>query len=142
MEYEENILQDDALGEDLLPSDQDSTLEDKLDHIEALLNEDIALRSQEDEIVEDLQEDEQQRTDLYTTGSGDDANVGSPDYSQYIYDLLTDSTIKVEIVDDRSIFEKQLNDYSVVETIGVVGLMLAFICIIVAFINRYTPKRR
>lgn len=142
MEYEENILQDDASGEDLLPSDQDSTLEDKLEHIEALLNEDIALRSQEDEIVEDLQEDEQQRTDLYTTSSGNDVNVGDPNYTQYIYDLLTDSTIKVEIVDDRSIFEKQLNDYSVVETIGVVGLMLAFICIIVAFINRYTPKRR
>lgn len=142
MEYEENILQDDASGEDLLPSDQNSTLEDKLDHIEALLNEDIALRSQEDEIVEDLQEDEQQRTDIYATGSGNDVNVDAPNYSQYIYDLLTDSTIKVEIVDDRSIFEKQLNDYSVVETIGVVGLMLAFICIIVAFINRYTPKRR
>ena len=142
MEYEENILQDDASREDLLPSDQDSTLEDKLDHIEALLNEDIALRSQEDEIVEDLQEDEQQRTDLHTSGSGNDVNVGDPNYTQYIYDLLTDSTIKVEIVDDRSIFEKQLNDYSVVETIGVVGLMLAFICIIVAFINRYTPKRR
>lgn len=142
MEYEENILQDNASGEDLLSLDQDSTLEDKLDHIEALLNEDITLRSQEDENLEDVQEDEQQGTDIYTTDSGVNDNVDAPNYSQYIYDLLTDSTIKVEIVDDRSIFEKQLNDYSVVETIGVVGLMLAFICIIVAFINRYTPKRR
>lgn len=142
MEYEENILQDDASGEDLLSPDQDISLSDKLDRIEALLNEDIALRSQENEIVEDLQGDEQQGSDLLTTSSGNDVDVDTPNYSQYIYDLLTDSTIKVEIVDDRSIFEKQLNDYSVVETIGVVGLMLAFICIIVAFINRYTPKRR
>lgn len=141
MEYEENILQDNASGEDLLPSDQDTSLEDKLDRIEALLNEDITLRSQENEVVEDLQENEQQGADIYTTGSGVDNDV-VPNYSQYIYDLLTDSSIKVEIVDDRSIFDKELNDYSVAEAIGVVGLMLGFICIIVAFINRYTPKRR
>lgn len=136
MEYEENILQDNASGEDLLSSDQDNTLEDKLDHIEALLNEDIALRMNED--VEE--EEEQQEIILRTTESGNDQV--SPDYSQYIYDLLTDSSIKVEIVDNSNIFEKKLNDYNVVESIGVVALMLGFICIIVAFINRYTPKRR
>ena len=42
---QEDILQDDASGEDNLSSDQSVTLEDKLDRVEALLNEDIALRS-------------------------------------------------------------------------------------------------
>lgn len=127
---EEDFLQDDTSTEDNISYDQDTTLEDKLDHIEALLNEDITLRIQEEELVTSSGVEE-------VTSSG----VNVPDYSQYIYDLLSDSSIKVEIVGD-TITEKQLNDYSVIESIGLIGLIIGFICVGVAFINKYTFKRR
>ena len=47
MEYEENVLYDDALGEDDISSSENTSLEEKLDRIEALLNEEITLRETE-----------------------------------------------------------------------------------------------
>lgn len=134
---EEDVLEDSTLTENVLSSDQNSTLEDKLDRIEALLNEEITLRETEqtETILDERKGNE--RT-MLTTGSG----VSDPDYSQYIYDLLSDSTIKVEVVEEQTIFDKQLNDYSVIEGVGVIGLMLGVGVLIGAFINRYTFKRR
>lgn len=134
---EEGVLEDTTLDENVLSSDQDNSLEEKLDRIEALLNEEITLRETEETENELEQEQGSERT---VTGSGSINN--DPDYSQYIYDLLTDSTIKVEVVEEKTIFDKQLNDYSVIEGVGVIGLMLGFGVLIGAFINRYTFKRR
>lgn len=134
---QEDLLEDTTLDEDDVSLNENSTLEDKLDRVEALLNEEISLR--ENEL--DNQEME--------TGSGaepvvtnTDSGVVVPDYSQYIYDLLTDSTVKVEIVEQKTIFEKQLNEYTVGEALGVCGIILGLICIIVAFVDKYTFKRR
>ena len=134
---EETILEDTTSDEDVLSSSEADTLEDKLDRVEALLNEEISLRENEF----DNQEME--------TGSGveysdydTDSGVVVPDYSQYIYDLLTDSTIRVEVVEEQTIFEKQLNDYTVGEALGVCGIILGLICITVAFVDKYTFKRR
>lgn len=126
---EEDILSNDASGEDDISSDQTNTLEDKLDHIEALLNEDITLRITSSG-VEEVEE--------IITSSG----VEVPNYTQYIYDYLSDSTVKVEIVGEKGIFEKQLNDYNVVESIGVIALFIAFGFIVGVFVNRFTFKRR
>lgn len=127
---EEDILSNDASGEDYISSDAANTLEDKLDHIEALLNEDITLRTTSSG-VEEVEEE-------VITSSG----VEVPNYTQYIYDYLSDSTVKVEIVGEKGIFEKQLNDYNVVESIGVIGLFIAFGFIVGVFVNRFTFKRR
>ena len=115
MEYEENVLYDNALGEDDISSSEDSSLEEKLDRIEALLNEEITLRESEEN--EDELEEE-----LGIEHIEYDSNVRTvePNYPQYIYDLLTDSTIKVEIVGEKSLFEKQLNEYTVGESLEVV----------------------
>lgn len=145
MEYEnieEDILENETVEEIDLGYNENSTLDDKLDRIEALLNEDINLRSKEDEIVEDLQEYEQQRTDLYTTGSGNNVDVVSPQYSQYIYDLLMDSTIKVEIVENETISEKQLNDYKPIDQVFIVMFILLWLVVIYQFIERHVFKRR
>lgn len=134
---EEDVLEDSTLTEDVLSSDQDNSLEDQLDRIEALLNEEITLR--ETEQTENEMEQEQ-RSERTVTDSG--AMFVDPDYTRYIYDLLSDSSIKVEVVEDQTIFDKQLNDYSVIEGVGVIGLMLGVGVLIGAFINRYTFKRR
>lgn len=134
---EEDLLEDTTFTEDVLSSDQNTSIEDKLDRIEALLNEDITLRETEENETELEQGQGSERT---VTGSG--VMLNDPDYNQYIYDLLSDSTIKVEVVEEQTIFDKQLNDYSVIEGVGVIGLMLAVGVLIGAFINRYTFKRR
>lgn len=126
---EETFLSDDASTEDNISSDQANTLEDKLDHIEALLNEDITLRTTSSG-VEEVEE--------VITSSG----VEEPNYTQYIYDYLSDSTVKVEIVGEKGIFEKQLNDYNVTESIGVIALFIAFGFIVGVFVNKFTFKRR
>lgn len=127
---EEDFLSNDASGEDDISSAATNTLEDKLDHIEALLNEDITLRTTSSG-VEEVEEE-------VITSSG----VEVPNYTQYIYDYLSDSTVKVEIVGEKGIFEKQLNDYNVVESIGVISLFIAFGFIVGVFVNRFTFKRR
>ena len=126
---EEDLLEDEALIDDDSSSNNGDTLEQKLDRVEALLNEDIALRTSENN--EDLVEDQVEEV---VTGSG---AVPDPDYSQYIYDLLTDSTVQVELVQQESdnIFDKQLNDYTVTETMMVLGLVIAFSVISTHFIE-------
>ena len=119
MEYEiqEDLLENESSYENDSSSDQVDTLEEKLDHVEALLNENISLlEGQENEDYERIQEIDEQRTDngIVSTESGD--NVLNPDYSQYIYDFLTDSQIRVETVQSEdNIFNKPLNDYTVTE---------------------------
>ena len=136
-EYTEDFLENESSSENDISSSEGSSLDAQLDRIEALLNEDISLREaeQSEEILETGSGSEYSE---YDTSSG----VVDPNYSQYIYDLLTDSTIKVEIVEEKTIFDKQLNEYTVGESLEVVGIMLGFMCIVVAFINKYTFKRR
>ena len=74
---EEDVLEDSASSEDILSSPESSTLEDKLDRVEALLNEEISYR-----------ENESSNTEM-ETGSGaesvvrsTDSGVVAPDYSQ------------------------------------------------------------
>ena len=133
---EEDLLEDEALIDDDSSSNNGDTLEQKLDRVEALLNEDIALRTSENN--EDLVEDQVEEV---VTGSG---AVPDPDYSQYIYDLLTDSTVQVELVQQESdnIFDKQLNDYTVTETMMVLGLVIAFSVISTHFIEKHVFKFR
>lgn len=99
--YDEN-------GEDI-SYDSDITLEDKIDRLEALLNEDIALREN------DAQMELETSSGVMDTSSG----AFEPDYSQYIYDLLTDSCIRVEIVQETPtpIQQKKINDYDTNELI-------------------------
>lgn len=108
--FDEEILNDsESFMEDVLPSvENNNTLEDKLDRIEALLNEEISQRE-----IEQNQTGSGVELPLLTTSSG----VDSPDYSQYIYDLLTDSSIKVEIVENEDISNKPLANYSVMESL-------------------------
>ena len=127
---EEDFLSNDASGEDDISAVETNTLEDKLDHIEALLNEDITLHTTSSG-VEEIEEE------IKTSSA-----VEEPNYTQYIYDYLSDSTVKVEIVGEKGIFEKQLNDYNVVESIGVIALFIAFGFIVGVFVNRFTFKRR
>ena len=134
---QEDILEDTASNEDILSSNSPDTLEDKLDRVEALLNEEITKREAgEDEEV--LEEGQRNIQSINSTDSG----VSDPNYSQYIYDLLTDSTIKVEIVESQDITEKSLNDYSVSQ----VPLTLIFIAFLVtiftSFLDKYIFKFR
>ena len=137
MEYEENLLETESFTEDDLSSNENDSLEEQLDRIEALLNEEITLRETEQSQTEMVTESGSEYTE-FATSSGVDA----PNYPQYIYDYLTDSTIKVEIVGEKNLFEKQLNEYTVGESLEVVGIVLGFIALSVAFINKYTFKRR
>lgn len=142
--YEEDILETESLIDDDTSSAESSSLEDQLDRIEALLNEDITLRESANENSEELQEDVEQGSNILSTDSGVSSDVPAPNYSQYIYDLLTDSSIKVEIVqqEDPTIFEKHLNDYTVTESILVIGLFCALSIIATHFIEKYVFKFR
>lgn len=128
---EEIIVNDESSMESVLSSDESNySLEDKLDRVEALLNEEISYRENQE----------------FSTESGDQYNefatspgVDSPDYSQYIYDLLTDSTIKVEIV-DSSISDKPLNNYSVSEVLLVLVLGAFVVSLFSNFLDKYIFK--
>ena len=137
MDYQESILEDTTPDENVLSSSSGDTLEDKLDRVEALLNEEITKRETEEELGE-LDEEQGSQSIMRNTSSG----VNDPNYAQYIYDLLADSTVKVEIVEQQTIFDKQLNEYTVEESIGLIVLMLAVGVLIGSFISRYTFKRR
>lgn len=106
MNENETVSDNEYSEENNLP-DQDITLSDKLDRIEALLNEDIALRQNEQ----------------LTTSSGETATVSAneaePNYTQYIYDLLSDTTLKVEVVqeDPEPITTRKISDYGTNELI-------------------------
>lgn len=112
---EESFVSDQSSVESDISSDTDNnSLEDKLDRVEALLNEEISLRENEQ-----LQTESGSISTVSDTGSGVDA----PNYDQYIYDLLTDSTIKVEVVQNEDITNKKLNDYSVTEALMLLVLV-------------------
>lgn len=124
---QEDLLEDATSDEDILSSDESVTLEDKLDRVEALLNEEIALRENEEDLEN---EDSVMRT---TSGA-------EPNYNQYIYDLLTDSTIKVEIVEEQDITEKPLNDYSISDALNVILIVLILFMFAYKFITEYVFK--
>lgn len=106
---EENVIIDESPVESVLSSTESgNTLEDKLDRVEALLNEEISLRE-----TEQFQTESGSISDVPVTSSGNDI----PNYSQYIYDLLTDSNIKVEVVQTEDISNKPLANYSVMESL-------------------------
>lgn len=137
MEYEnieEDILEDETIQETELGYNENSTLEDKLDRIEALLNEDIIMRETMITTSGEELTDEQN----IVTSSG----VEQPNYNQYIYDLLTDSTVKVEIVENETISEKQLNDYKPIDQVFIVMFILLWLVVIYQFIERHVFKRR
>lgn len=137
-DVKEDLLENESFDEDSLSSDSGNSLEEKLDHVEALLNENISLlEKEENEDVVILQEDNEQ----VNTVSGN--NVISPDYSQYIYDFLTDSQVKVETVQtEETIFNKSLNDYTVSESMLVIITLLLFVRFLGEFIEKYVFKRR
>ena len=137
MENEEIMVYDESFTEDDFSSSENDSLNEKLDRIEALLNEEITQREIEQSQNEMVTESGSEYTEPVTS-----SGVDAPNYSQYIYDLLTDSTIKVEIVEEKTLGEKQLNEYNVTESLGVIGIVLGFICLTVAFVNKYTFKRR
>lgn len=130
---EEDVLEDETPIDDDSSSDQSSALMDKLERVEALLNEDIALREgSEPELV---------------TSSGSETvsgNEAAPNYSQYIYDLLLDGSVTVQVIkeEEPTIFNKQLNDYTVSEAILVIGLLVALGSLAVHFIEKYVFKYR
>ena len=137
MEYEENVLYDDAFGEDDISSSENDSLEQKLDRIEALLNEEISLRETE-QLQEEMVTESGSEYSVFTTDSG----VVEPNYSQYIYDLLTDSTIKVEIVQEQPNVNTPIKDMPFDVQLGILAISIALTVLAVAFINKYTPKRR
>lgn len=112
---EESFVSDESSVEsDISPDTDNNSLEDKLDRVEALLNEEISLRENEQ-----LQTESGSISPVSDTSSG----VDTPNYDQYIYDLLTDSTIKVEVVQNEDITNKKLNDYSVTEALMLLVLV-------------------
>ena len=128
---QEDLLEDTTSDEDVLSSNEAITLEDKLDRVEALLNEEIATRNQEE-----LTTGSGSEFVMLSTGSG----VVAPDYNQYIYDLLTDSTVKVEIVESEDITEKPLNNYSVTETLNVILIVMLLLYFADHFIHEHVFK--
>lgn len=136
-DIQEDLLENESFVEDDISSYQVDTLEEKLDHVEALLNENISLlEKEENEDIEIVQEDNEK----VDTVSG---NNVIPDYSQYIYDFLTDSQVKVETVQtEETIFNKSLNDYTVSESMLVIITLLLFVRFMGEFIEKYVFKRR
>ena len=121
---QEDLLESEPYDEVVLSSDQVIQLGDKLDRIEALLNEEISHYDQEQMV----------------TGSGNQPIMLDPNYTQYIYDLLTDSTVKVQIVEEDDITNKPLNQYSVGSSLQVIIIILLLIIIADHFIHDYVFK--
>lgn len=136
--FEENLLEDESSYEDDLSSDEGTSLDDKLDHIEALLNENISLMEASEVENDAAPVGEESEAEL-TTGSG----AVEPNYTQYIYDLLLDSQVKVESVQSTdSIFNKPLNDYTVTEGLLLIILSILIVRMLGEFIEKYVFKRR
>lgn len=112
---EELIMEDLSDNEEDISNNTDISLNEKLDRIEALLNEDISLRENDALVVTETS------SGAMETSSG----AQEPNYSQYIYDLLTDSNIKVEVVQPTPIpiQERKINEYGTNE--------LIFLCLVV-----------
>ena len=112
---EENVISDESPVESVLSSTESgNSLEDKLDRVEALLNEEISIRENEE-----LSEESGIESVVLDSSSRDVV----PNYDQYIYDLLTDSTIKVEVVQTEDISNKPLANYSVMESLLLLALV-------------------
>lgn len=131
----EDVLESETLNEDYVSSSESVEIGDKLDRIEALLNEDIALREQEEVAA---------TVPVLDTGSGASTSSGAvgPNYNQYIYDLLTDSTVKVEIVEQENIVHKKINDYSTIEVLMLMLLILGLTIAMCKFFEKHVFKRR
>ena len=131
---EENIVDSESSVESVLSSDQsDNSLEDKLDRVEALLNEEISYRENEQLTTESGSE-----YNVPVTSSG----VDTPDYAQYIYDLLTDSNIKVEVVQTEDISNKPLANYSVMESLLLLVLVFFVGYMFSNWVDKYIFKFR
>lgn len=136
--FEENLLEDESSYEDDLSSDEGTSLDDKLDRVEALLNENITLMEAQEGENDAAPVVEEGEAEL-TTGSG----AVEPNYSQYIYDLLLDSQVKVEAVQSTdTIFNKSLNDYTVTEGLLLIILSILIVRMMGEFIEKYVFKRR
>lgn len=131
---EEGFISDESSMESDISSDTDNnSLEDKLDRVEALLNEEISIR-----------ENEQLQTESGSVSATPDTNSGvdAPNYNQYIYDLLTDSTIKVEVVQNEDITNKKLNNYSVTEALMLLVLVFFVGYMFSNWVDKYIFKFR
>lgn len=136
--FEENLLEDESYDENDLSSDEGTSLDDKLDHIEALLNENISLMEASEGENDAAPVVEESEAEL-TTSSG----AVEPNYTQYIYDLLLDSQVKVESVQSTdNIFNKPLNDYTVTEGLLLIILSILIVRMLGEFIEKYVFKRR
>ena len=125
---EENVISDESPVESVLSSTESgNSLEDKLDRVEALLNEEISIRENEE-----LSEESGIESVVLDSSSRDVV----PNYDQYIYDLLTDSTIKVEVVQTEDISNKPLANYSVVESL----LLLAIVFFVGYMFSNWVDK--
>lgn len=125
---EESFISDESSVESVLSSTESgNSLEDKLDRVEALLNEEISIRENEQ-----LQTESGAISNVPVTSSGNDI----PNYSQYIYDLLTDSNIKVEVVQTEDISSKPLANYSVMESL----LLLAIVFFVGYMFSNWVDK--
>lgn len=131
---EESFISDESSVESVLPSTETGySLEDKLDRVEALLNEEISLRENEQ-----LQTESGSISPVPDTSSG----VNVPNYDQYIYDLLTDSTIKVEVVQTEDISNKPLANYNVMESLLLLALVFFVGYMFSNWIDKYIFKFR
>ena len=124
---EELILEDIPNNEEDNSDNTDISLNDRLDRIEALLNEDIALRENDALVIQE------------TSSGAMDTSSGAqePNYTQYIYDLLTDSNIKVEVVQPSPvpIQTKKLNEYGTNELIFLLLFVGSLIALLVGLIK-------
>lgn len=124
---EELILEDIPNNEEDNFNNSDFSLNERLDRIEALLNEDIALRENEALVIQETS------SGVMDTSSG----AQEPNYSQYIYDLLTDSNIKVEVIQPSPVpFQtKKLNEYGTNELIFLLLFVGSLIALFVGLIK-------
>ena len=131
---EESFIFDESSVESVLSSTESGySLEDKLDRVEALLNEEISLRE-----TEQLTTESGSVSYVPDTSSG----VNDPNYDQYIYDLLTDSTIKVEVVQTEDISNKPLANYSVMESLLLLALVFFVGYMFSNWLDKYIFKFR
>lgn len=137
---ENDVLEDSTLNEDVLPSVESSSLEERLDRVEALLNEDIALREKESELGDNEEDALVDHEPVLRTESGSTSSGVEPNYAQYIYDYLSDSTIRVEVVQTDTLETKQLQDYSPSEALICVILIVVLANILFGFIEKHVFK--
>lgn len=137
---ENDVLEDATLNEDNVSSVESTSLEEQLDRIEALLNEDITLRENSSEVDVDEEDGTVDHEPVLRTESGSTASGVEPNYAQYIYDYLSDSTIRVEVVQTDTLETKQLQDYSPSEALICVILIVVLANLLFGFVEKYVFK--